>query len=70
MSFLKSVGNFVSDAAKEAANDVMRKQESIQRHMERLERLSDEELIRKMNSSSGEIKLACIQLLKERGYGG
>ena len=70
MSFLKSVGNFVSDAAKEAVNDAMRKQESVQRHMERLERLSDEELIRKMNSSSGEIKLACIQLLKERGYGG
>lgn len=70
MSFLKSVGSFMADTGKSMVNEAMKKQERIQRQMERLDNLSDEELFKKMKSSSNdEVKLACIQLLKERGYG-
>lgn len=69
MSFLKSVGSFVADTGKSMVKDAMEKQERIQRYMERLDKLSDEELFEKMNSSHDEMKMACIQLLKDRGYG-
>lgn len=69
MSFLKSVGSFAADVGKAAVRDTMQKAERIQAYMDRFDSLSDEQLMKKMKSSSGEAKLACIQLLKNRGYG-
>ena len=69
MSFLKSVGSFVADVGKEAVRDTMRKTERVQEYMDRFDSLSDEQLMKKMKSSSGEAKIACIQLLRNRGYG-
>lgn len=68
MSFLKSVGSFMVDAGKGAVREAMMKQERVQNYMERFESLSDEQLLNKMKTSNDEVKLACIQLLKDRGY--
>ena len=45
------------------------KMERIERYKEQYDRLDDEHLIRKYKSSTGEQKMACAMLLKERGYG-
>jgi len=58
----KKVGDAVRD-------EVNRKAETMERHKQRFDRLDDESLIKKYQSTSGEEKLACAMLLKERGYG-
>lgn len=65
MGFLDSVGKIAGSAM----NSMQEKMERIERYKERYDSLSDEELFRKMKSSSGDAKMACIALLKERGYG-
>ena len=70
MSFLKSVGSFVADVGKEAVRDTMRKTERVQEYMYKFEDMSDEQLMKRMKTSSNiEIKMACQNLLRQRGYG-
>jgi len=69
-------GDFAKKAAKaglgavQAGADAMQaKMERIERYKEQYDRLDDKHLIRKYKSSTGEQKMACAMLLKERGYG-
>ena len=45
------------------------RKEGIEELKESFDELDDEQLIRRYKSSSGNVKLACLMLLKERGYG-
>lgn len=69
MSFMESLGKAAGRAAKSAYDGLEAKYENIQKYKERNSNLSDEELFKKAKRSSGDEKLACMQLLKERGYG-
>ena len=65
MSFwdgVKKVGN----AAYKTMQENM---EQIERYKEQYDSLDDEQLIKRYKSSSGDQKMACAMLLKERGYG-
>lgn len=59
---IKSVGGAVLGAMQE-------KQRKINELKERYDYLSDDQLIRKYKNSSGDVKIACAYLLRERGYG-
>lgn len=59
---IKAIGKFLSDAA-------AKRQETIMKYKEQYDRYDDDRLIRKYRSStSGESKIACGMLLRERGY--
>ena len=69
-------GDFFNKAVKVGVSYAQSELESVQRKMEQIERYkeqyrgcSDEELVEKYRNSSGERKIACAKLLKERGYG-
>ena len=62
MGLLTSLGKYV-------ISDMEKKMERMEYYKEKYDRLDDKELYRKMQSSSGDAKLACAALLKERGYG-
>lgn len=62
MGLLTSLGKYV-------ISDMEKKMERMEYYKEKYDRLDDKELYRKMQSSSGDVKLACAALLKERGYG-
>lgn len=59
---LKDAGKAILDNAKE-------RQEKILHYKEMFADYDDQSLFRKYKSSTGEMKLACAMLLKERGYG-
>lgn len=59
---LKDVGKGILDSAKE-------RQEKILHYKEMFADYDDQSLFRKYKTSSGEMKLACGMLLRERGYG-
>lgn len=70
MSFLKSVGKVAADAGKTYVDTMKREMEKIEEYIYRFEDLSDEELFKKMRTSSNrEMKLACQKILSDRGYG-
>ena len=47
---------------------VQEKRERIEHYKERYDRLDDKALYQKWKTSTGDAKLACVFLLKERGY--
>lgn len=59
---IKDIGKDILDSAKE-------RQERILHYKEMFADYNDERLFRKYKSSTGEAKIACGLLLKERGYG-
>lgn len=68
--FAKGVAWVGMVAVQTTYEDAQRKMERIERYKERYDRLDDETLMRKYKSaSSGEARMACGMLLKERGYG-
>lgn len=56
-------------AAKSVADSAKQKVERINMYKERYDTLDDAALIKKFKSSSGEQRMACAMLLRERGYG-
>ncbi|PPK77517.1 hypothetical protein BXY41_11656 [Lacrimispora xylanisolvens] len=69
MSFFESLGKVVGSVAGAACDELQAKNERIQNYKDRHDRLDDESLINKTKSSHGDEKIACMMLLKERGYG-
>ena len=59
----------IKKAGQMGAQAIQEKQANIERYKLRYERLDDESLIQKYKSSTGDARLACMLLLKERGYG-
>lgn len=55
-------------AAQSAGSYAKSQVEDLQSYKDEYCMLSDKKLYRKMQNSSGAKKLACLQLLKERGY--
>lgn len=65
----KSVAKGAVDMAKNAVKDMEKKRERIDRHKERYEDCSDQELRDMLNNTNmDEKKIALIELLQERGY--
>jgi hypothetical protein len=62
-------GSFLLDLGKGAVNSMQAKQENINRLKSEYRRYSDDELKKKFQSSSGDMKIAAMSLLQERGYG-
>ena len=65
MSFwdgVKVVGNAILES-------VQNQQESIMHYKELCDRYDDERLLKQYKSSTGDRKIACGMLLRERGYG-
>jgi hypothetical protein len=69
MGFLDNLGNMAGKAAKSVIDDTNKRVENIQKYKAMYEDYDDSKLISKYKSSSGDEKMACGQLLKERGYG-
>lgn len=63
-SFLGKAAQFGMAVAEQA----QAKKDSIERYKSEYDLLNDKELIRKYKSTSGDQKMACAMLLKERGY--
>lgn len=59
----------MKDIGKGILDNVKEKQERILRYKDLFVDYDDERLYRKYKSSTGEVKIACGMLLKERGYG-
>lgn len=59
----------LAKAGKAAYDVTASKMERVQEYKYEYASLSDEQLMRKYKSSTGERKYACAMLLKERGYG-
>lgn len=64
MSFWKNMEKFLY----KQIEDVEKKKENIQSYKEQYKRFDDERLLREYKRSSGERRIACAMLLKERGY--
>ena len=60
--------DFLKDAAKTAGNYAQSQINDLQEYKEQYDRLDDDALYRKFLNSSGAKKMACYQLLKERGF--
>ena len=60
--------DFVKDAAKTAGNYAQSQLGEVQNYKEQYDRLDDDALFRKFRNASGARKIACYQLLKERGF--
>lgn len=57
----------VKKAGKLGYQALQEKQENIEHYKARYDRLDDQALYRKWKSSTGDARLACLFLLKERG---
>lgn len=61
------------DVAKKAGQlgyeALLEKQERIEKYKVRYDHLDDATLFRKLKTTTGDAKLACMLILKERGYG-
>ena len=71
MSFwdiVKGIGNYAVETMQKEQEKAQSRQETIQRYKERFETYDDEKLLRMHRNSSGYIRIACGQILKERGY--
>ena len=64
MAFWDSVKNVAKSAGAYAQSQV----NEIQEYKEKYGSLSDEQIFKKYMNSSGTRKMACYQLLKERGF--
>lgn len=64
----KVVGQAAVEQYKEDAKKLQKMKEDAEEYEERFSSLSDEELLRKVKNVSGAKKVACIRLLKARGY--
>lgn len=69
MGFFEGLGKVAGEMAKGAVEDMQRKQRNIQRKKEYYDRYDDGELLRKYKNLTGDDKLACAMVLRERGYG-
>ena len=67
--FAKKAAQLGASAAKSVADSAKQKVERINMYKERYDTLDNAALIKKFKSSSGEQRMACIMLLRERGYG-
>lgn len=67
--FAKKAAQLGASAAKSVADSAKQKVERINMYKERYDVLDDAALIKKFKSSSGEQRMACAMLLRERGYG-
>ena len=56
-------------AAKERINEMGERMDCIESYKEEMDGLTDDELLRRYKRSSGDRKLACAMLLRERGHG-
>lgn len=65
----KKAAQLGASAAKSVADSAKQKVERINMYKERYDTLDDAALIKKFKNSSGEQRMACIMLLRERGYG-
>ncbi len=62
------VMEFIGGVVSFARTKYDEKVENIEKYKERYERLDDETLFRRWRSASGDEKIACEMLLKDRGY--
>lgn len=60
--------DFAKDAARMAGQHAKSQINEMQEYKEQYEDLDDDALFRKFRNSSGARKMACYQLLKERGF--
>lgn len=58
----------VKDVAKATGSYAKSQLNEVQEYKERYESLDDDALYRRFKNSSGAKKMACLQLLKERGF--
>lgn len=68
-SFVRKAAKVGMDVVQTTAENAKAKMERIESYKARFESLDDRELMRKYKSTSGEQRMACAMLLKERGYG-
>ena len=68
-SFLGKAAKVGMDVVQTTAEQAQAKMQRVERYKAQFESLDDRELIRKYKTTSGEQKMACAMLLKERGYG-
>lgn len=68
-SFVSKAAKVGIDVVQTTAENAKAKMERIESYKARFESLDDRELMRKYKSTSGEQRMACAMLLKERGYG-
>lgn len=69
MGFWDKLGEIAGESLKSSVDEMKKKRARIERYKERYDSYDDHSLIEKYKSSSGEEKIACGMLLKERGYG-
>ena len=68
-SFVSKAAKVGIDVVQTTAENAKAKMERIESYKARFESLDDRERMRKYKSTSGEQRMACAMLLKERGYG-
>lgn len=64
----KVVGQAAVEQYQKDAKNIQKMKVDAEEYEERFSSLSDEELLRKIKTVSGARKVACIRLLKARGY--
>lgn len=67
-NIVKGIGNYAVKTMQKKQEKAQDRQETIQRYKERFETYDDEKLLMMHRNSSGCIRIACGQILKERGY--
>lgn len=60
--------DFLKGAAQAAGSYAQSQIDDLQKYKDQYDRLDDDALFRKFRDSSGARKIACYQLLKERGF--
>ena len=63
------IGSFLLHAVNVFVTDVVAKIERYEEYKKKISELDDELLIKKYKTSTGDEKRACMEILKERGYG-
>ncbi|KSV59507.1 hypothetical protein [Acetivibrio ethanolgignens] len=69
MSFFNSMGKVAVACGKHIIEDAEKRNKRILKYKDRNNKYDDQKLMEKYRHSSGEEKIACAMLLKERGYG-
>lgn len=69
MGFLDKLGSVAKEVGGAYVHEAKRKMERIERYKEQYDRYDDDTLRRKLETTSnGDLKLAIIQILQDRGY--
>ena len=63
------IGSFLFHAVNVFANGIVTKIERYEKYKENFSEFDDKRLIKRYRTSTGDEKRACMEILKERGYG-